>query len=297
MKTKTKTKFLMILAALAMTFSLIGAAVQPASAAAESLTCTQWHTVQRGEYLVKIARMYDTTWRELAELNGLTNPSRIYPGQKLCVSGTSTGSPATPPSSSGQVRVYALSVREDEYATLRGRGLAANSTYTVYFSRYGNSSGSPLRVGTATTDKNGAFTRTFSIPSALVDVARIGVSLYNSGGDSATNWFINATADELTGGIGAPAFSFRVLQVVEDEEVELRTSNMPADVPFNVLMGKAGSKGVDGILVGTLRDGDGVIKGTFDIPDELQGRSRIDIRMENSATGIFYYNTIDNEDY
>jgi predicted alternative tryptophan synthase beta-subunit len=35
----------------------------------------------------------------------------------------------------------------------------------------------------------------------------------------------------------------------------------------------------------------------IDIPEELQGRSRIDIRMENKATGIYYYMTIENEDY
>lgn len=294
---KARTNIFMIFVAIAIAFSLIGAAAQPASAATERLTCTQWHTVQRGEYLVKIARMYDTTWRELAEINGLTNPSRIYPGQELCVSGTVTGSPAPVQGGNQSVRVYALSVWEDEYASLKGSGLVSSSTYTVYMSAYGRHSSVPVRVGTASTDQYGSFTRTFAIPASLVDVARIDVSLYSGSGDSASNWFINATADELTGGIGAPAFSFRALRVVEDVEVELRTSNMPADVPFTVLMGKAGSKGVGGVEVGSVRDGDGVVKATFDIPAELQGRSRIDIRMENKATGIYYYLTIENEDY
>jgi hypothetical protein len=241
--------------------------------------------------------MYDTTWREIAELNGLTNPSRVYPGQRLCVEGTGSVAPDDDPEPNTGVRVYALSVREDEYASLRGRSLDANSTYTVYMSRYSTHGSTPVRVGTATTDKNGAFTRTFDIPFSLVDTPRIKVSLYNSRGDSATNWFINATSDELTGGAGTPAFSFTVLNVVEDEEVELRTSNLPADVPFKVLMGKSGSKGVGGIEVGSVRDGDGVIKAWFDIPAELQGRSKIDIRMESEATGIYYYLTIENEDY
>ena len=294
---KARTNIFMIFAAIAIASSLIGAVTQPASAATEKLTCTLWHTVQRGEYLVKIARMYDTTWRELAEINGLTNPSRIYPGQQLCVSGTVTSSPAAYPDISSGVRVYALSVWEDEYASLKGSGLAASSTYTVYMSAYGRHSSAPARVGTVTTDQHGSFTRTFAIPASLVDVARIEVSLYSSSGDSASNWFINATADELTGGIGAPAFSFRALRVVEDVDVELRTSNMPADVPFKVLMGKAGSKGVGGVEVGSVRDWDGVVKATFDIPAELQGRSRIDIRMENEAIGVYYYLTIENEDY
>ena len=291
----TRTNILMMFVAIAITLGLVGVAAQPVSAASQ-LTCNQWHTVQRGEYLVKIARMYNTTWRELAELNGLVNPSRIYPGQKLCVSG-SASSPIPVDNSYSGVRVYALSVREDEYVELKGMGLAAGSTYTVYMRAYGHSSGASVRVGSATTDKYGAFTRTFFIPGSLVDVPRIEARLYNTSGDSASNWFINATSEELTGGNGAPAFSFRVLRVVEDEDIELRTSNLPADVPFKVLMGKSGSKGVDGIQVGSVRDGDGVVKAIFDIPTELQGRSRIDIRMENEATGIYYYLTIENEDY
>ena len=65
--------------------SSVAAAPASAQASTSSLSCTQYHTVARGEYLSKIARAYGVSWRWLAEINGLANPSRIYPGQRLCV--------------------------------------------------------------------------------------------------------------------------------------------------------------------------------------------------------------------
>ena len=41
------------------------------------------YIVQPGDYLVKIAEMYNTTWRELQRLNGIQNPHLIYPGQQI----------------------------------------------------------------------------------------------------------------------------------------------------------------------------------------------------------------------
>ena len=55
------------------------------------------------------------------------------------------------------------------------------------------------------------------------------------------------------------------------------------------------SKGVKGIKVGTLRDDEGgSLKATFDIPSELVGKSKIDIRLENKSLGIVTYLTFEN---
>ncbi len=43
------------------------------------------YTVQMGDYLVKIADMYNTTWRVLAETNDIANPNLIYPGQTIVI--------------------------------------------------------------------------------------------------------------------------------------------------------------------------------------------------------------------
>lgn len=44
-----------------------------------------YYTVQSGDNLSSIAAKYGTTYLKIAELNGLSNPNLIYPGQKLRV--------------------------------------------------------------------------------------------------------------------------------------------------------------------------------------------------------------------
>ena len=41
------------------------------------------YTVKSGDTLSDIAAAHGTTWQAIAELNGLSNPNRIYPGQQL----------------------------------------------------------------------------------------------------------------------------------------------------------------------------------------------------------------------
>jgi LysM repeat protein len=53
------------------------------------------HVVRAGETLATIAARYRTTWQNLVALNNLSNPNRIYTGQRLIVS----GAVAAPPSS------------------------------------------------------------------------------------------------------------------------------------------------------------------------------------------------------
>lgn len=46
------------------------------------------HVVQRGETLYRIAQRYRVEWRSLAQVNNITPPYIIYPGQRLQLSGT-----------------------------------------------------------------------------------------------------------------------------------------------------------------------------------------------------------------
>lgn len=47
--------------------------------------CTTVHVVKAGEYLKIIAARYKTTVTAIVNLNGITNPNLIYPGQRLIV--------------------------------------------------------------------------------------------------------------------------------------------------------------------------------------------------------------------
>ena len=44
---------------------------------------TVYYTVKLGDNLSSIAAAHGTTWQAIANLNGLSNPNRIYPGQNL----------------------------------------------------------------------------------------------------------------------------------------------------------------------------------------------------------------------
>ena len=46
-----------------------------------------YYVVKSGDTLGGIASRYGTTWQRLQELNGLSNPNWIYPGQLLKVTG------------------------------------------------------------------------------------------------------------------------------------------------------------------------------------------------------------------
>jgi LysM repeat protein len=300
----TLRKLSFVLMALVMMSGLVAATFQPAAAATEpgapvpTATCQQWHTVARGEYLVQIARQYNTDWRTLADLNSLKDPNRIYYGQKLCISmqaSSGSAAPVVTTGSSTDVRVLATSVEEDKEVTLSATKLLANTRYSVYLGNYASYPSGAVLVGWVYTDAKGAFVKTFNIPGRLADVVKILVSVTNRSGDVASNWFINASSDSNTGGIGSPEFKFSITSMKSDQWVKIKTSNLPANVNFNVYMGKSGSKGVNGYLVGTLRDEDGgTVRATYDIPSELHDKSKIDIRLENKQLGISYYLSFDN---
>lgn len=53
--------------------------------AAEKKPTSVYYTVKRGDTLSAIASKYGTTYTYLAQINGITDPNKIYPGQKIRV--------------------------------------------------------------------------------------------------------------------------------------------------------------------------------------------------------------------
>lgn len=47
-----------------------------------------YYTVQSGDTLSSIAGKFGTTYQQLASINGISDPNKIYPGQKIKISGT-----------------------------------------------------------------------------------------------------------------------------------------------------------------------------------------------------------------
>lgn len=88
---------------------------KPATPAPQPSTVT--YTVQPGDTLSGIAAAYNTTYQHLAEINGISNPNLIYPGQVLTISGGGASAP--------QQTVYTVQPGD----TLSGIAAAYGTTY------------------------------------------------------------------------------------------------------------------------------------------------------------------------
>ena len=53
--------------------------------AAKNQTAHVYYIVKRGDTLSGIASKYGTTYQRLAQINGIADPNKIYPGQKIRV--------------------------------------------------------------------------------------------------------------------------------------------------------------------------------------------------------------------
>jgi lysozyme len=71
---------------------------QPPTTSAPKTPTASTYTVKAGDTLSKIAAKFGTTYQELAKLNGIADPNKIYPGQVLKLTG-STSAGSTPETS------------------------------------------------------------------------------------------------------------------------------------------------------------------------------------------------------
>lgn len=90
-----------------------------------------WYIVKYGDTLSGIAYMYNTTWQYLAQINGISNPNLIYPGQSIKV----IGDYAAPPSYGSTYTVQSgdcLSTIADRLGTSWQSIASANGIYSPY---------------------------------------------------------------------------------------------------------------------------------------------------------------------
>ena len=296
---KTQKKVFLILITICISTVLLVSTFQPVSAAVKTPEkCTRWHTVQKGEYLSKIADQYDTNWYTLAEINQLTNPSLVFAGNKLCIfhSDFSGSSPVYTPTTTTQASVVATSVKEDQAVTLQGKNLVADARYVISLGKYKNIQEIGYSVGSVYTNKDGAFTITVTIPKRLYDVLKIRASLTDKLGKTTSNWFINTTSKGNTGGIGTPDLNINVQSVKKGNWVKIETANLPANVSFNVYMNRSGANENKAIYVGTLRDSKGgTAIATFEIPAKIKDRSILEIFVVSRALDMEAEAVFDNK--
>jgi hypothetical protein len=215
------------------------------------------------------------------------------------------GSALLSTSASGMVpMIKILAVTADDNVTIRTYNFPPNQDFAVTMGPMGTRGVNGIVVDTINSGVGGTFDATFSIPQELSGSYRISIRLqtHHQFPYYAYNWFYNnTTGDSGTGGqppgyVGIPTFS--ITAVEKDKSVTILTSNYPPNQIFTVTMGLFGSRGINGIVVGTLDSGQGgALVATYQIPAELVGQSRIAIRAQTSHAYPYYsYNWFWNND-
>lgn len=216
----------------------------------------------------------------------------------------------------GTVPTFSIQgVTEGEKVTIITYNYPANKEFVARMGLFGTRGIDGIVVGSVESGEGGSLLFTFDIPEELQSQDAIAIRLDSTtGGYYSYNWFYNNdfgtheggtpageapedeesedTSDEdtdsetVTPYTGIPTIS--ITSVETDEEVTVQTHNFPANKEFVVLMGKMGTKGVNGIEVIRFDSEDGgSFSKTFDIPEELQGEYQIAIRLQ-TPDGIFY---------
>ncbi len=194
------------------------------------------------------------------------------------------------------------SVVTDQTVTISTANFPANQNFVVTMGPFGSRGVNGIVVGTTNSGAGGSFSATYNVPAQLKGSRQIAIRLQTTHQYPyfAYNWFWNNTTTGGTGGIpgytGIPTFS--VLSVVAGKSVTIQTANFPPNQTFTVTMGPMGSKGVNGVVVGTINSGvGGALKATFNIPAQLATAYQVAIRAQTAhqypyfAYNWFYNNT------
>lgn len=214
---------------------------------------------------------------------------------------------ATNPSTlaySGYPTFSIVSVNRDVSVTIKTRNLPSYDHFRVRMGKMGTRAVKGTVVDTFSSGKGGSKTLTFSIPASLHGKRQIAIRFESTSGSGyfAYNWFYNNTAGTSgkggkAGYSGFPTFS--IVGVVRNTSVTIKAKNLPPNDTFKVLVNYMGTRGVNGVNVGSFSSGTNKTKTmTFDIPAKFKGQRRIAIRFQSTTgSGYFAYNWFYNNTY
>jgi hypothetical protein len=197
--------------------------------------------------------------------------------------------------------IYIQGVTEDVKVTVETKNFPANRDFVARMGPFGTQAVNGVQAGRVNSGKGGSLKFTFEIPTSLQDQAKLAIRLESTtGGYYAYNWFTNTTFGTHTGGTPAgevPAqVEIMVASVKKDTLVIIKGYDFPGDETFDVLMGKDGTKGIDGVQVDTLElEGETSFIQTFDIPASLHAETKIVIRFESQESDLATYAVFENK--
>jgi hypothetical protein len=193
------------------------------------------------------------------------------------------------------------SVVKDQSVMVLTHNLPPNDTFKVTMGKFGTLGVGGVEVGSTESGTGGSFEVTYNIPAEMTGLSQIAIRLQSPmTGYFAYNWFFNNTATATpqptpTTTPAPPGYSgfptFTITAVVKDNIVTIKGVNFPADDTFMVLMGTYGTRGIDGVNVGSTNSGTGgSLSATYSIPSSLAGATRMAIRLQSPTSRYFAYN-------
>jgi len=195
---------------------------------------------------------------------------------------------------SGHPTITILSVVRDSSVTIRVNNLPHNDEFRVRMGEMGTRAVGGTVVGSFSTDDHSSMKLTFDTPSEFDGDFQVAIRIESRTGSGffAFNWFFNNTSGTGSGGTHKGHPTMRILSVNRNRTVTVRLLNLPAHDTFRVLMGRFGTRAVNGVRVTSFSTGSGGNRTmTFTIPSSLRGLSRIAIRIQSrTGSGFFAFN-------
>jgi hypothetical protein len=201
------------------------------------------------------------------------------------------------PARSSTIPTFSIaSVVTDQTVTVTTSNFPANQNFVVTMGPMGSKGIGGIVVATTNSGVGGSFSATYNVPAQLKGSQQIAIRMQTTHANPyfAYNWFWNNTTGTGTGGIpgytGIPTFS--IVSVEMGKKVTIQTNNFPPNQSFTVTMGPMGTKGVNGVVVGTLNSGvGGTLTAAFNIPAQFANAYQVAIRAQTAhANPFFAYN-------
>jgi hypothetical protein len=210
--------------------------------------------------------------------------------------------PTVPPPASAKPSptILITGVIQDVSVTVTTQNFPANDRFDVLMGFMGSRGIGGILVSTVSTGAGGSLKFTFPIPPALHGQPQIAIRLQSATGSDyyAYSWFLNNPGGSYgwpapppqPGYTGFPTFA--ISKVVRDQTVSIITHNLPPKEKFQVTMGPMGTRGINGVIVGTIDTGASNAQSfTYAIPVTLYGASQITIRLQSiSGSNSYAYN-------
>ncbi len=162
-------------ASLMLALALVGALFTLNAQGAHAQANAGCYTVVSGDTLSGIAAHYGTSWQTLASANHIANPNLIYPGQQICLSGSSA-------------RASAISTQSQSSSSAAQASTVSGSIPQMIYQVFGPYGSAALRVAQCESSLNPSATNSSSgaaglfqfLPSTWATTSQAASSPYNA---------------------------------------------------------------------------------------------------------------------